>query len=551
MTLRSWRHASRITTSVLIAISALSATSSASAFCRTITAPLPEGYNPVADGCYEPSTSTGYIPLWWANACVGFSVQEDASKQVSWADADAIAQKAFAKWSAVTCESAGDAGIGSPSILAEDEGAVACSQIGYSESGPNQHVIVFRDDNWPHDDQYNTLALTTVTFDTDTGEILDADMEVNTAQHRVVVTTPVPSGAYDLESIFTHEAGHFLGLAHTPTKTAIMYAFYQPESTALTPDDVDGICAAYLPNGVRVTDQNENGSIKPVSVQESSCNPTPLAGFGSQCGPLGVTTRTTGGCTIAAGTGAGSGDAGRGAVVLAAIALGAALMRRRGATLSPMRMKRVRAILTCSLVALGGAAVAGLALERDAHASIAITVLFDELVRDSSGAALVTPMEQRAVWENGRIFTFTRVHVDRAIAGTIDSDPWVRTMGGVVGKVGQLVDGEPVLTVGRPGLLFMQPLSEEGPGVYIVTARAQGQFPVVVDAQNTQRFVRSSAVGAGVPTPRERVVQISRSRAMSGLASGAPLATDVLHKRPIEDGVRDVAAAWTRIHGSR
>ena len=180
-----------------------------------------------------------------------------------------------------------------------------------------------------------------------------------------------------------------------------------------------------------------------------------------------------------------------------------------------------------------------------------ITVLFDELVRDSTGAALVTPMEQRAVWENGRIYTFTRVHVDRPVAGVVDNDPWVRTMGGVVDKVGQIVDGEAVLTVGRPGLLFLQPLKEEGAGVYVVTARAQGQFPIVVDTQNTERFVRASGVGAQVPTPRERVAQISRSRAMSGMAAGAPLATDVLHKRPIEDGVRDVSAAWVRIHGSR
>jgi hypothetical protein len=214
-------------------------------------------------------------------------------------------------------------------------------------------------------------------------------------------------------------------------------------------------------------------------------------------------------------------------------------------------MRSGRAILVSALVATAGATFAGLAAERDAHASVVISVLFDELVRDSAGAALVTPTEQRTVWENGRIYTFTRVHVDRPVAGTVSQDPWVRTMGGVVGKIGQLVEGEPVLTVGRPGLLFMQPLAEEGPGVYIVTARAQGQFPVVTDAQNAQHFVRASGVGGEVPTSPERVAQISRSRAMAGLAPAAPLAADVLHKRPIEDGVRDVTAAWARIHGSR
>ena len=46
----------------------------------------------------------------------------------------------------------------------------------------------------------------------------DADMEVNTAQNKIVTDDDGAQGAYDFESIVTHEAGHFLGLAHTPTR---------------------------------------------------------------------------------------------------------------------------------------------------------------------------------------------------------------------------------------------------------------------------------------------------------------------------------------------
>ena len=544
MTLRSWLGAPVRFGSFALALLALLLPAPARAFCRTITTPLPADYDP-DDGCYQPPSSADYIPLWWSNACVGYSVQQDASKDVTWATADLTAQSAFSKWSAASC------GSGTPSIQTQDEGPVACDQVQYSEIGPNQHTIIFRDANWPHSDQYNTLALTTVTFDTDTGEILDADMEINTAQHTIVTTTPVPAGAYDLQSIITHEAGHFLGLAHTPTTSAVMYWRYQPGSTTLTADDVGGICAIYSPNGDRVTDQNQGGTVKSVSVQQGSCNATPQGGFGSECGPLGAPP-SSGGCTIAVA--AGANDAGatpRNAIVISVILMALAIARRRATLFAMRRLHRVRAILTCALVAFGGVTIASIAAEREAHASVVITVLFDELVRDSTGAALVTLMEQQAVWENGRIYTFTRVHVDRSVAGVVENDPWIRTMGGVVGKIGQTVDGEAVLTIGRPGLLFVQPLTEEGPGVYVVTARAQGQFPIVVDSQNTQRFIRASGVGAEVPTPRERVVQISRSRAASGMASGAPLATDVLHRRPIEDVVRDVTAAWVRIHGPR
>jgi len=214
-------------------------------------------------------------------------------------------------------------------------------------------------------------------------------------------------------------------------------------------------------------------------------------------------------------------------------------------------MKRLRMITLASLLAFGGAAVGQLVTAHEARASISITVLFDELVRDSAAAAIVTPMEQRGVWENGRIITYTHVHTDRSVAGTVEDEPWVRTMGGTIGRLGQLVDGEPVLTTGHQGLLFLRPVTEEGAGVYEVTARAQGQFPVVQGDQGTPTFRASSAVGGLVPPPQQRVAKISQMRASAGLAAVAPQAMDVLHKRAVEDGVREVTVAWARIHGAK
>jgi hypothetical protein len=204
-----------------------------------------------------------------------------------------------------------------------------------------------------------------------------------------------------------------------------------------------------------------------------------------------------------------------------------------------------------SVLAVGAVGAWQLATEHEARASISIAVLFDELVRDSSAVAIVTPYEQRAVWEDGRIVTYTHVHADRPVAGAIESDPWVRTTGGTVGRLGQLVDGEPVLTVGRPGLLFLQPFTASGGGVYAVTARAQGQFPVVQGSHNVPTFRASSGAGGLLPASAARVSQMAQLRAKAGLPAEAPRATDVLHLRPVEDGVRDVAAAWTRIHGAK
>jgi hypothetical protein len=174
-------------------------------------------------------------------------------------------------------------GMSRVSIDVRDLGPVACDQVRYNSDGPNQHAIIFRDDTWPHNDANNTLALTTVTFNPDTGEIFDADMEINTATIKVTLHDPVPADGYDFASIVTHETGHFLGMAHSGDGHATMFAHYQQGSTVmrnLTSDDVDGICAIYPPGGTR----SVSTQVAPSgSVPEDSCDPTPRHGFTTEC----------------------------------------------------------------------------------------------------------------------------------------------------------------------------------------------------------------------------------------------------------------------------
>jgi hypothetical protein len=100
--------------------------------------------------------------------------RERASRHVTLDQATSLAAQAFAAWSGARCS-----GGGSPSINAVDEGPVSCSMVQYNDAGPNQHVIVFRDDGWPYQDSSNVLGLTTLTVSNTTGEIYDADMEIN------------------------------------------------------------------------------------------------------------------------------------------------------------------------------------------------------------------------------------------------------------------------------------------------------------------------------------------------------------------------------------
>jgi hypothetical protein len=169
-----------------------------------------------------------------------------------------------------------------------------------------------------------------------------------------------------------------------------------------------------------------------------------------------------------------------------------------------------------------------------ARASVSIEVTWDGLLRESTAAVMATSVETRAVWENGRIYTYARLHVDRAIAGALPTggEAWVRTMGGIVGKIGQSVDGEAVLSPGESGLLFLHP---GPPGAYVVTARGQGQFPLVQgdDPKAPPHLVRSHAAGTLLP-PRP--------------AATSAFAADVVHGRAVDDVARDVVAAWDQTH---
>lgn len=181
----------------------------------------------------------------------------------------------------------------------------------------------------------------------------------------------------------------------------------------------------------------------------------------------------------------------------------------------------------------------------EAQASVSIAVAFDALVKDADSVGVVTPLESKSVWEEGRIYTYTRVKVEQGVAGELGtgSEGWVRTMGGVVGKIGQLVDGEPVFTEKKSSLVFMRKFKVGG--TWEVSARAQGQYPVVIDesfkeSAAKKRVMRSNAAGVLLPpkTPSPTELAVPKAR----------LAGEVLHDRSLDDVTRDIVAAWKTAH---
>ena len=69
------------------------------------------------------------------------------------------------------------------------------------------------------------------------GEILDADILLRPGDSTVTYATPAAlsnsPGAYDLESVLTHELGHFFGFGHSDVWRAVMFPFVPAPGTYL------------------------------------------------------------------------------------------------------------------------------------------------------------------------------------------------------------------------------------------------------------------------------------------------------------------------------
>lgn len=254
----------RVSTSLLFAAGlgfVMTSPQTASAFCRSSTCrDVPVCHD-------DPNPDPSCIPLVWNRPCVGVSLELKASEQVSWDIANAILTRAFAVWEEPTCDPTTG---GKPNIHVENMGPVECELVQYNSRGANANLVVFRDENWPHPSGPHNIALTTVTYDVRSGEIFDADMELNAAGFGF--TTGDADVQTDLLSVITHEAGHFLGLTHSSKTDATMWANYTTGNIGprtLAVDDIAGVCAVYPP-------------VDP-PVDKATCNPIPRHGFSPAC----------------------------------------------------------------------------------------------------------------------------------------------------------------------------------------------------------------------------------------------------------------------------
>lgn len=138
------------------------------------------------------------------------------------------------------------------------------------------------------------------------GQIMDADILFNPAVQWS--TDPnISTNLQDMQTVATHEIGHFFGLDHSAVVRAIMYPFAPPVLTTLSYDDIAGMSQLYPKSSPDVRTGTISGTIRFTSGAGvfgahvfASSNTNNLAfGAGVRKTPIGILTRPDGTYSIA------------------------------------------------------------------------------------------------------------------------------------------------------------------------------------------------------------------------------------------------------------
>jgi uncharacterized protein (TIGR03382 family) len=331
---------------------------------------------------YVLKRDSGGVAIRWKRP-VEFVVDSNLAQMLGEPEALTAVQEALSSWS-----------VAAPTLpMSLTAGSVEGVGYDQSDDAKNRNEV-YGMPHWIFD--ANAIAVTIVTTDTGTHEILDADIALNIGSH-IFRVLPVPhtnNQFDDIQNAITHELGHALGLAHNPDDSmVVMYPSARLGETSkrsLALDDQDGIAALYPPGGPRITGPTG------CSAAPSDSNAASLAGL-----------------------------------ILALLSL---RRRRCAAVLTGYQARGVRALLAVLLMLPGTASASqnerGDAPAKNAAVIATAEVLSTRLREDSKHSRV--------------LFTEVELVVRSCIKGDCPQIVVVTVVGGRSGKIEQFIEGEPV-----------------------------------------------------------------------------------------------------------
>ncbi len=193
--------------------------------------------------------------LRWFEPRMSYVIDSQESQEISFAVAEEQIVSSFAVWTQLNC------GESPTPFDFEYGGVVSGRSVGFDsenrEDNENLVIWVQSANEWLHPPA--VLALTSLTYDTKIGQIVDADVEINDAGF--VFSADAMSSEIDLRNTLVHEVGHVLGLDHSQEPGATMFDKAPPgeiKKRDLESDDIEGFCALYGPNAVPMPPSAEN-----------------------------------------------------------------------------------------------------------------------------------------------------------------------------------------------------------------------------------------------------------------------------------------------------
>jgi hypothetical protein len=202
-------------------------------------------YTTESQGQSAPPSCTLEQPrkLQWMQSTVGWHLEPAPEAQIDRELAKSAVAASFDTWNqGPDCDQ--------PELVYQGAPLRAEAAFDSGDMDANENAVVWVTSGW--DKPGGVLALTTLTFSTCSGEIVDADIEINAVHFTFSATAVPPSGAVDLRNTLTHEVGHLLGLDHElDDAAATMYVNAGQGETSkrdLEADDVAGLCCVYAPS---------------------------------------------------------------------------------------------------------------------------------------------------------------------------------------------------------------------------------------------------------------------------------------------------------------